>query len=242
MLLHQTPPALGHLLRAREAQLLGVRPLPLVDPRVPEHLQLLERLRPQLLDPRAGRPRPRMAGPSSGRSWGWTSVVWRSSGWPKPRASPTPTSSGPPSWAAPFSPRRATSWTPSRGCARRPRDRRAQDDRAAEGRDESRRPAGEPRGRLRSLLQPGRPLRPAGLCVPADLLPAPAFDGSGGPRRHDLVRRRHGDRRRVGVLRCRPSGRARCTEDRQTPAHGESGGEGVFRSGASLTGQCQVLQ
>ncbi len=63
-------------------------------------------------------------------------------------------------------------------------DRRAQDERAAEGRDEGRRAeagdrrsAGEPRGRLRSHLQPGRRLRPAGLRVPADLLSAAASAG-----------------------------------------------------------------
>ncbi len=87
-------------------------------------------------------------------------------------------------------------------------DRRAQDDRAAEGRDEGRRaedgdrrPAGEPRGRLRSLLQPGRRLRPARLHVPADLLSAPASAGIGLRGQHDLVRRRHGHRCRVGARR-----------------------------------------
>ena len=60
-------------------------------------------------------------------------------------------------------------------------DRRAQDERAAEGRDQGRRaeagdhrPAGEPRGRLRSDLQPGRRLRPARLRLSADLLSAAA--------------------------------------------------------------------
>ena len=54
-------------------------------------------------------------------------------------------------------------------------------DRAAEGRDQGRRKqagdrgrAGEPAGRLRADLQPGRRLRPAGLSLSADLLSAAA--------------------------------------------------------------------
>ena len=64
-------------------------------------------------------------------------------------------------------------------------ERRPEDERAAEGRDEGRRaeagdrrPAGEPRGRLRSDLQPGRRLRPARLPYPPIYYPPPPPPGS----------------------------------------------------------------
>ena len=74
--------------------------------------------------------------------------------------------------------------------------RRAGVERAAEGGDEGRRAedgdrhrAGEPPGHLRPHLQPGGRLRPAGLPVSADLLPAYSRRHRRG--RHDLLRRRH---------------------------------------------------
>ena len=81
-----------------------------------------------------------------------------------------------------------------------------------------------PRGRLRSLLQPGRRLRPAGLRVPADLLPAPPSTGRRRRGRHDLVRRRHDDRRRVGRrlglrLRLGPQRHQRQRQQQLQPEH-----------------------